>query len=153
MTLGLLSSGLTPLGPTSPPQFTDSMIGIDRSAGTQQGGLPSNIDLAAAPNSPFGMFGQMPDMQPFNLDWDAWDNYIQSASLDPSSQTWADLNQRQDFQQIHQPQTSAENEQIMSSSRPPTFPPQNGTFDGNGNPSSHSTYMDGSSYQNGDPGS
>ncbi|KAF3481982.1 uncharacterized protein GIQ15_04741 [Arthroderma uncinatum] len=153
MTLGLLSSGLTPLGPTSPPQFTDSMLGIDRSTGPPPGGLPSGIDQAGAPNSPFGMFGQMPDMQPFNLDWDAWDNYIQSASLDPTSQNWAELSQRQEFQQSHQPQTSAENEQNMSASRPPAYQPQNGTYDGNGNPSTHSSYMDGNSYQSGDQGS
>lgn len=69
MTLGLLSSGLTPLGPTSPPHFADSMLGIDRTSAAPQGNIPSNIDPMAGANSPFGMFGQMPDMQQFNLDW------------------------------------------------------------------------------------
>lgn len=69
ITLGLLSSGLTPQGPTSPPQFGDSMIGIDRTSAAQQGVLPSSLDQLAGANSPFGMFGQMPDMQPFNFDW------------------------------------------------------------------------------------
>ncbi|EGD96107.1 C6 transcription factor [Trichophyton tonsurans CBS 112818] len=149
MTLGLLSSGLTPQGPTSPPQFGDSMIGIDRTSSAQQGSLPSNMDQLAGLNSPFGMFGQMPDMQPFNLDWEAWDNYIQSAALDPTNQNWTDVNQRQDFQQIHQPQTTAENEPNMSI-RPPTYPLRNGTYDVNGNTSTHPTYMDNNDYQGGE---
>ncbi|EEQ34777.1 hypothetical protein McanCB56680_000134 [Microsporum canis] len=152
MTLGLLSSGLTPLGPTSPPHFADSMLGIDRTSAAPQGNIPSNIDPMAGANSPFGMFGQMPDMQQFNLDWDAWDNYIQSAALDPTNQNWAELNQRQDFQQTHQPQAPAENEQNVST-RPPIHPSRNGTYGTNGNTSSHPTYMDNNGYQGGDLGS
>lgn len=68
MTLGLLSSGMTPLGPTSPSQFSDPMLKFDQNQNLQQGGIP-NMDQSTLPTSPFGMFGQMPDMQPFNLDW------------------------------------------------------------------------------------
>lgn len=83
-----------------------------------------------------------------NFQQEAWDNYIQSAALDPTNQNWADVNQRQDFQQTHQPQTTAENEPNMSI-RPPTYPLRNGTYDANGNTSTHPTYMNNNDCQGG----
>lgn len=67
MTLGLLSSGMTPQGLSSPPpQFTDPMKFDPNSPGQVNANMLGQSPL---PASPFGMFGQMPDMQPFNLDW------------------------------------------------------------------------------------
>lgn len=65
MTLGLLSSGMSPMNSGPPPTFADpSFKMLDPSLAP--GGLGTSADIAAAP-SPFGsMFGQMPDMQ---LDW------------------------------------------------------------------------------------
>ncbi|KAK2741902.1 hypothetical protein FQN57_005461 [Myotisia sp. PD_48] len=131
MTLGLLSSGLTPLGPTSPPQFPDPLMRFDPGQNNHQA-MPTNVTDQPGPLSPFGMFGQMPDMQQFNLDWEAWDNYIQTASLDTSSQNWAAQNGPFDFQQLqHQTQVplapgrGVENSQNLSNNRPPTFPAAN----------------------------
>ena len=66
MTLGLLSSGMTPQGLSSPPsQFPDPMK-FDTNGHVTTGMLGQS----PLPTSPFGgVFGQMPDMQPFNLDW------------------------------------------------------------------------------------
>src|SRR5438034_1884053 len=66
MTLGLLSSGMSPIGVTSPPQFTDPKF----EPGTLQGNLDMTLERGPSQlPSPFSMFGQMPDMQPLNLDW------------------------------------------------------------------------------------
>jgi len=63
MTLGLLSSGMSPLN-AGPSTFTDSTF---KTADTPlpQGGL----EQQGAPSPFSSMFGQMPDMQPLNLDW------------------------------------------------------------------------------------
>lgn len=67
MTLGLLSSGMSPMNNGPPPTFTDPTFKMPDPS-LAQGGLGTTADVAAAP-SPFGtMFGQMPDMQ-LNLDW------------------------------------------------------------------------------------
>lgn len=58
MTLGLLSSGMSPQHPG-----TSSFAGIDSSLPSAGFGVTS-ADLGFT--SPFGMFGQVPDMQ---LDW------------------------------------------------------------------------------------
>lgn len=58
MTLGLLSSGMSPMN-NGPPAFTDPLT---------QGGLGTTADVAAAPSPFSSMFGQMSDMQ-LNLDW------------------------------------------------------------------------------------
>lgn len=66
MTLGLLSSGMSPMNPGPPPfadpmfKMSDSPMGAGSGAGTAE--MPGAL-------SPFSsMFGQMPDMQ-VNLDW------------------------------------------------------------------------------------
>ncbi|EEP76710.1 conserved hypothetical protein [Uncinocarpus reesii 1704] len=96
MTLGLLSSGVTPPSLPTPAQGSDIMAKFDPNIQQQQ--LHNNteaVDQSSLATSPFGMFGQMPDMQPFNLDWDAWDAYIQSAALDPVTQAWAGIEPQQ----------------------------------------------------------
>ncbi|QSS55490.1 C6 transcription factor [Histoplasma capsulatum var. duboisii H88] len=94
MTLGLLSTGLNQMGSTVPPQFgdTDHMklesSGFGR--GINQGGIIDSMQLPTPGGIGLGTgtFGQMPTMQPFNLDWDAWDNYIQTTATDPNNQNW-----------------------------------------------------------------
>lgn len=79
MTLGLLSTGLNQMGSTgSPPQFSDTDLMRFEAisgfgGGTNQGGMidptqlptPGGIGLGMG----IGILGQMPTMQPFNLDW------------------------------------------------------------------------------------
>ncbi|PGH26814.1 hypothetical protein AJ80_01580 [Polytolypa hystricis UAMH7299] len=138
ITLGLLSSGLSPAGPTSPPQFGDAGMRLD----ALQPGIMDQLSMPTP--GTFGMLGQMPDMQPFNLDWDAWDSYLQSSSLDPTNQAWPML----DFQSLpqqqqqpppplsqqQQPQTTAAQQQIPTTIPDATtesFNPQN-LYDGGG---------------------
>ncbi|KAH8692204.1 putative C6 transcription factor [Talaromyces proteolyticus] len=83
MTLGLLSSGMSPqnAGTTA---FTDSFKGLDTSL-PSAGFAPTPADTLGL-TSPFGMFGQVPDMQ---LDWDAWDSYIGNpANVDNLNPLW-----------------------------------------------------------------
>lgn len=65
MTLGLLSSGMSPMNNGPPPTFADpSLKMLDPSLAANGGASTADI---AAPVSPFNnLFGQMPDMQ---LDW------------------------------------------------------------------------------------
>lgn len=104
MTLGLLSSGMSPMNP-GPPPFADPMFKMsDSPMGTGPGAGTAEMPGALSPFS--SMFGQMPDMQ-VNLDWvsyyidfllylythanmsqDAWDTYIQNPTLDTSNQFW-----------------------------------------------------------------
>ena len=67
MTLGLLSSGMSPLNTTGPSAFTDPLFKMSESP-SSQGGFGTMAELHEAV-SPFTMLGQMPDMQPSNLDW------------------------------------------------------------------------------------
>ncbi|PGH03355.1 hypothetical protein GX51_04086 [Blastomyces parvus] len=97
MTLGLLSTGLNQMGSAGSPQpFGDAdPMKFDTSGfgnGGNQGGM---IDPTQAPSPGgiglsmgIGVFGQVPSMQGFNLDWDAWDNYVQTATADPNNQNW-----------------------------------------------------------------
>ncbi|OKL58423.1 hypothetical protein UA08_06114 [Talaromyces atroroseus] len=84
MTLGLLSSGMSPQD-TATAGFTDSFKNPDTIMS------PPAIGTTAADamgfTSPFGMLGQMPDMQ---LDWDAWDSYIGNTTIDSNNnnQLW-----------------------------------------------------------------
>ncbi|CEJ57780.1 hypothetical protein PMG11_06461 [Penicillium brasilianum] len=85
MTLGLLSSGMSPMNP-GPAPYTDPLFKMSDSP------MPSGMSAPAAempgPLSPFSsMFGTMPDMQ-VNLDWDAWDTYIQNPTFDTANQFW-----------------------------------------------------------------
>jgi hypothetical protein len=75
MTLGLLSSGISPVGVTSPPQSTDPMTKFE--PGLFQGNLGMLEQSPPPLPSPFSMFGQMPDMQPLNLDWVCLFHYCQ----------------------------------------------------------------------------
>lgn len=66
MTLGLLSSGMSPMNNGPSPAFTDPSFKMLDPSLAPGGGIGTSADIAAAP-SPFGsMFGQMPDMP---LDW------------------------------------------------------------------------------------
>ncbi|OQE07045.1 hypothetical protein PENVUL_c015G08785 [Penicillium vulpinum] len=87
MTLGLLSSGMSPMN-SGLPQFADPMFKMgDLQMGTGVGGVGASAEMPGV-LSPFSsMFAQMPDMQA-NLDWDAWDTYIQNPTLDATNQFW-----------------------------------------------------------------
>ncbi|KAJ5210039.1 hypothetical protein N7491_009852 [Penicillium cf. griseofulvum] len=99
MTLGLLSSGMSPMNP-GPPPFADPMFKIgDLPMGTGAGGMGGLAEMPGAPSPFSSMFGQMPDMQ-VNLDWDAWDTYIQNPNLDTTNQFWPMIDtQRQSIPQ------------------------------------------------------
>ncbi|GKZ25640.1 hypothetical protein AbraCBS73388_001284 [Aspergillus brasiliensis] len=102
MTLGLLSSGMSPVNPGH-QVLNDPAYKMTEAPLPAQGALGTTVDMPGAP-SPFNaMFGQLPDMQ-LNLDWDAWDTYIQNSTLDASSQWWpsADVQQQQQQQQQSQ---------------------------------------------------
>lgn len=66
MTLGLLSSGMSPQN-TAPTSFSETPFKNAESP-LPQGTFGSLTDPMGL-SSPFGMFGQAPDMQPLNLDW------------------------------------------------------------------------------------
>ncbi|PLB50711.1 putative C6 transcription factor [Aspergillus steynii IBT 23096] len=142
MTLGLLSSGMSPMNP-GPPPFNDGGLKMETSLPTP-GGFGTTTDLTGAP-SPFNsMFGQMPDMQ-LNLDWNAWDTYIQSSTIDLSNQWWPSMDMQQQpppQAQQHVPnplsptQLSTPQNPPADRSRPlPSFPnifsPGNPGFDNN----------------------
>ncbi|OQD73777.1 hypothetical protein PENDEC_c013G05658 [Penicillium decumbens] len=84
MTLGLLSSGMSPMNP-GPPPFSDPMLKMADSPMPTGFGASAEMPGALSPFS--SMFGQMPDTQ-VNLDWDAWDTYIQNPTFDTSNQFW-----------------------------------------------------------------
>jgi hypothetical protein len=66
MTLGLLSSGMSPMNP-GPPPFADPMFKMGDSP--MPAGVGTTAEMPGGPLSPFSsMFGQLPDMQ-VNLDW------------------------------------------------------------------------------------
>ncbi|EQL28822.1 hypothetical protein, variant [Blastomyces dermatitidis ATCC 26199] len=99
MTLGLLSAGInqSQMGSTGSPQFGDTEpMKFDTSSGFggggNQGGMIDPTQLPSPGASGLGMgigiFGQIPAMQGFNMYWDAWDNYVQTASTDSNSQNW-----------------------------------------------------------------
>ncbi|KAL1965826.1 hypothetical protein VTN77DRAFT_5147 [Rasamsonia byssochlamydoides] len=102
MTLGLLSSGMSPQN-AAPTSFSDQSFKNSESP-IPQGGYGSLTDPLGL-SSPFGMFGQVPDMQPLNLDWDAWDSYIQNSTVDNPNSLWPmlDLQQQQQQQQPSAP--------------------------------------------------
>ncbi|RAH56457.1 C6 transcription factor [Aspergillus piperis CBS 112811] len=103
MTLGLLSSGMSPVN-SGHQVLNDPTYKMTDAPLPAQGALGTTVDMPGAP-SPFNaMFGQLPDMQ-LNLDWDAWDTYIQNSTLDASSQWWpsAEVQQQQQQQQSQSP--------------------------------------------------
>ncbi|KAB8238505.1 uncharacterized protein BDW43DRAFT_118145 [Aspergillus alliaceus] len=113
MTLGLLSSGMSPMNP-APPVFGDGSIKMGETPLPTQGGFGTTPEIPGAPSPLSAMFGQMPDMQ-LNLDWDTWDNYIQNASLDASNQWWPTMDpQQQQPQQQPQPQNPLDSANLPS---------------------------------------
>ncbi|KAJ9481552.1 hypothetical protein VN97_g11920 [Penicillium thymicola] len=129
MTLGLLSSGMSPMNP-GPPPFADPTFKTGESPmGMTAGGVGASAEMPGA-LSPFSsMFGQMPDMQ-VNLDWDAWDTYIQNPTFDTSNQFWPMIDaQRQTTQQsggmsqpsLPSPLISSRGPSIGGVPRPPTM--------------------------------
>ncbi|GLA66179.1 hypothetical protein AtubIFM55763_010906 [Aspergillus tubingensis] len=103
MTLGLLSSGMSPVNPGH-QVLNDPTYKMTDAPLPAQGALGTTVDMPGAP-SPFNaMFGQLPDMQ-LNLDWDAWDTYIQNSTLDASSQWWPSAEVQQQQQQQQQSQS------------------------------------------------
>ncbi|OGE51031.1 hypothetical protein PENARI_c015G03127 [Penicillium arizonense] len=126
MTLGLLSSGMSPMNP-GPPPFSDPMFKMGDSP--MPAGVGTSAEMPGGPLSPFSsMFGQMPDMQ-VNLDWDAWDTYLQNPTLDSSNQFWPMMDaQRQPTPQsggMSQPSVSSP----LASTRVPSMS-SNGTAPG-----------------------
>ncbi|RHZ57794.1 uncharacterized protein CDV56_105572 [Aspergillus thermomutatus] len=78
MTLGLLSSGLSAVNSGS-PAFNETGFKVSETPSAPgQFGSTAEVPGAVSPFST--MFGQMPDMQ-LNLDWEAWDTYIQSIAF------------------------------------------------------------------------
>ncbi|THC98523.1 hypothetical protein EYZ11_002031 [Aspergillus tanneri] len=140
MTLGLLSSGMTPMN-QGPSPFNDGSLKMETSLPMSGGFGTTTADANGAPSPFSSMFGQMPDMQ-LNLDWNAWDTYIQSSTLDLSNQWWptVDMQQQPQPQQISNPlsptQLPTTQNNAASRSRPrPSFPnifsPENTSFDNN----------------------
>ncbi|PLN82726.1 putative C6 transcription factor [Aspergillus taichungensis] len=115
ITLGLLSSGMSPMN-TAPPGFSDPSVKMADAPLPTPGSFGAPADLGGAP-SPFGsMFGQMPDME-LNLDWDAWDTYMQNPALDFSGQWWPGLDAQQQLQQ-QQGQTGVSPSPVPAQSTP-----------------------------------
>ncbi|KAL8909983.1 MAG: hypothetical protein Q9171_004716 [Xanthocarpia ochracea] len=99
MTLGMLSSGgLTPN--SSAALYNNHGNGYPSTTNMenvqQSSGLTPNYSMEQAPNgipsapSPFSfMTGGLQSDMPVNLDWDAWDSYVQNAGLDTGgAQLW-----------------------------------------------------------------
>jgi len=105
MTLGMMSGGVV-----APNAFDQTMGG--NNSGLSAPGLDQGV--ISAP-SPFSMFGPGATMEtpPANLDWDAWDSYIQNTNFDPSGQFWP--------MPMDMPPVEQQNDQF-----------QNGTLDGGG---------------------
>ncbi|KAJ5475276.1 hypothetical protein N7539_008342, partial [Penicillium diatomitis] len=125
MTLGLLSSGMSPMNP-GPSPYPDPLFkmggGADTSVPMGTTGATTMPGEMPGPLSPFSsMFGSMPDMQ-VNLDWDAWDTYIQNPNFDTANQFWPMMDvQRQPTPQgvgLTQP---AMTDPLASTIRPPTM--------------------------------
>ncbi|KAL4802991.1 fungal-specific transcription factor domain-containing protein [Aspergillus unguis] len=133
MTLGLLSSGMTPTGQNA--AFNDMVSKPSEMGVPALGGLPPLGGLGAqdgglGASSLFNnMFGQMPDMQA-NLDWDAWDNYIQGSTLDPSGSWFSPMDLQQTSGPLSPPQLAAA--QNIPADRLRTVPRTNNPFSTNG---------------------
>ncbi|KAJ5520856.1 hypothetical protein N7463_001309 [Penicillium fimorum] len=143
MTLGLLSSGMSPMN-SGPPPFSDLMFKMgDSPMGIGAGGVSGSAEMPGAPSPFSSMFGQMPDMQ-VNLDWDAWDSYIQNPTLDATNQFWPMIDtQRQINQQpggmsqplVSSPLTSGQVPLTSGIPRPPNmFPASSNSPDSGGVP-------------------
>ncbi|KKK13395.1 hypothetical protein AOCH_001635 [Aspergillus ochraceoroseus] len=141
MTLGLLSSGMTPLS-QGPSTFSETPLKMADPLLPNFGGFTPADSIPGASSVFSNMFGQMPDMQ-VNLDWDAWDNYIQGPTLDTSNPWWspADMQQQQSpgplsSTQLPGAQTSSPQERMRSLPRSNNMFPHSNGFENNG--STHS---------------
>ncbi|KAJ6172606.1 hypothetical protein N7470_001673 [Penicillium chermesinum] len=118
MTLGLLSSGMSPMNP-GPSPLGDNLFKTGGDP-TMPAGLGNPAEMPGGPLSPFSsMFGAMPDMQS-NLDWDAWDTYIQNPTLDASNQFWPMM----DATGLPQGGTASDEPHYGSSQAPDRIQPQ-----------------------------
>jgi len=98
MTLGMLSAGgLTPNANIfDPKQFSSYDLSSQMSSGLtpQYSGPGDGPNGPANAPSPFSsLFGQSQpfqsmDLPSANIDWDAWDSYIQGTNFDPTNQMW-----------------------------------------------------------------
>ncbi|KAL4916675.1 fungal-specific transcription factor domain-containing protein [Aspergillus aurantiobrunneus] len=128
MTLGLLSSGMNPISQGA--SFNDVPLKAPETPLPPLGGFGSPEATLGASSVFNNMFGQMPDMQ-INLDWDAWDNYIQAPTLDPSASWWTPM----DIQQQAPgplPPTQVAATQNSSANRPRALPRTTNIFPNNG---------------------
>ncbi|KAL4977720.1 fungal-specific transcription factor domain-containing protein [Aspergillus desertorum] len=127
MTLGLLSSGMTPIGQGA--AFNDVPLKPSEPPLPTLGGFVGPEANPGASSIFNNMFGQMPDMQ-VNLDWDAWDNYIQSGTLDPSVTWWGPMDFQQTTGQLSPSQLAAAQsnpaERIRNLPRTTSLFPNNG---------------------------
>ncbi|CAL3966906.1 unnamed protein product [Diplocarpon coronariae] len=138
MTLGMLSGGLTPNSaamfnymPQSPGgaryagmdtnmgDFSNS-TGLTPNYGMDSSNPFSNMNGVASPFSVFGNPGSGIEMDmPGNLDWDAWDSYIQNANpVDPSFQFYPpnlDQSLNADTQQVQNDPYTFGNSDFMGS--------------------------------------
>ncbi|KAH0545079.1 hypothetical protein FGG08_000850 [Glutinoglossum americanum] len=97
MTLGMLSSG--GLTPNTAALFSERPQPNTPGGSMNMGEAPSYVPQYPPPEgsgsgggvtSPFSFFGASGNVMDLsgNLDWDAWDSYVQGTSLDPSNQLW-----------------------------------------------------------------
>ena len=101
MTLGMLSTG--GVSPNTTNLFNSSFMNAPLPASVAtMGEIPTSgltpnytADQSTGPApsapSPFSFLGNgtgIMDVSPGNLDWDAWDSYIQNPSFDPANQMW-----------------------------------------------------------------
>ncbi|PYI18848.1 putative C6 transcription factor [Aspergillus japonicus CBS 114.51] len=137
MTLGLLSSGMSPMA-SSQLTLNDPAYKMADTQMPMQSGFANAAEIPGAPSPFSAMFGQVPDMQ-LNLDWDAWDTYIQSSAMDIPSQWWpsGDMQQQQpgpsplSSAQLPATQNSAP-ERMRSMPRGPNmFSPDANSYEGN----------------------
>lgn len=136
MTLGLLSSGMTPTGQSAP--FNDAPLKTPEPSMPSLGGLGALDGNPGASSFFNNMFGQMPDMQ-VNLDWvcpsplfnanttnlnqDAWDTYIQGGTLDPSASWWSPMDLQQSSGPFSPPQMATAQSNPAAQTMPRTANP------------------------------
>ncbi|KAI9780619.1 MAG: hypothetical protein M1835_004455 [Candelina submexicana] len=97
MTLGMLSNGgVAPSAATMYERGFPTTAGGETAMGDASAGMTSQYSNGEIDYSAMSMGGFSPfapgmgtvDMPQTNLDWDAWDSYIQSNSIEPPAQIW-----------------------------------------------------------------
>lgn len=68
ITLGLLSTGMSQVSSTSPLQVPDNPPKFEQNDPLVENNIES-LDQPLLSDTSLGMFAQMPDIQPFNVDW------------------------------------------------------------------------------------